>query len=729
MTVKPPGRPLPARPTYPAAARQPVVEVRHGVEVADPYRWLEDPASPVTRRWLAAQRALTDAHASDPATREALLRRLHAFAGVGTVSPPVWRGDREFVVRRKPGQELPALHLIEPDGQQRPLLDPLVLDPTGLTTLDRWQVSWDGRFLAYQVSHRGTEHSRLYVREVDSGEVLEGPIDRLRHAPVVWAPDSSGFWYVRRLVQPHDRITVVPRRLFWHWLGRDPGEDEPVFGDGLPVETGLWPRLAHHRWLTMRTTLGTSTQNALWVADLHGCEPAGPVFHPVLPDPVAAAAPAVGLDGRMYLRTTLDAPRGRICAVGLADLDRLGPGHWRELVAEQPDSVLRAVVPLAGGRWGEERLLVLRTRQAASEAAIHDPVTGDQLRELRLPGAGTLSAPTLPPEGGRSLWFRYTDHATPATVMRYDLDTHRVSVHARPPGRPPTLPVTCREVAYRSIDGARVRMFLIAPESCAAGPDRTRPTLLTGYGGFGVSMVPRYSGDALPWVEAGGVVAVACLRGGGEEGEQWHRAATGPRKQSAIDDFNAAAGWLVDHGWATTDQLAAAGSSNGGLLVTAAMVQRPELYRAVAAVAPLTDMIRYEQTGLGPLWRSEYGTTEDAAQFEGLLGYSPYHRVRRGVAYPAVLLMTPENDTRVDPLHSRKLCAALQHATSGAGPILLRTLPEAGHGPGAHHRAVWAAAETLAFLAEQTGLAVIPGSASCSQPSPDRGSSANLTSA
>lgn len=708
------------RPAYPPAVRRPVTEVRHGVEVDDPYRWLEDPGSPATRRWLAAQRALADAHACAPPVRDALAHRLAAATATGTVSPPIWRGDRQIVQRRGPEQEFPVVYLIEPDGHERALLDPLALDPSGLTALDRWQVSWDCRFLAYQLSCRGTEASLLHVMEVDSGEVVEGPIDRVRYAPVVWAPDSSGFWYVRRLAESLGRTSVAPRRLFWHRLGDDPAADELVSGADLPATAGLWPRLFHHRWLTLRTTLGTSTDNTLRVADLQGCVPARPVFHPVLPEPVAAAAPAVGLDGRMYLRTTLDAPRGRVCAVELADVHRLGPEHWRELVAEEPGSVLRSVTPLAGGRWGPERLLVLRVRHGVGVASIHDPASGDRLHQLPLPGAGTVSAPASRPEGGRSVWFHYTDHATPATVMRYDLDSHRVSVHARPTGEAPVPSAARHQVEYRSADGTRVWMFLIAPRECAAGPDRPRPTLLTGYGGFGVSSLPRYSGEITPWVEAGGVVAVACVRGGGEQGEQWHRAGTGPGKRRAVDDFIAAAEWLVGNGWSATDRLAATGSSNGGLLITAAMVLRPDLFRAVAVTAPLTDMVRYERSGLGPLWRREYGTVDDPAQFRALLGYSPYHNVREKVAYPAVLLIAPETDTRVDPLHSRKLCAALQHATNGDRPVLLHTLPDTGHGGGRHSRAVSVIAEALGFLAEQTGLPVPPRSG----PDPGGGSRA-----
>jgi prolyl oligopeptidase len=694
------------RPQYPQAERLPVTDVRHGREVADPYRWLEDPACPQTRAWAAAQQALADTYACSGVTRDLLAGRLAAFAGVGALTPPVWLGGRQIVTRQDPDQELPVVYAIEPDGAERALLDLLALDPSGRTTLGNWRASRSGRWIAYQVSHRGTEHSVLYVLDTESGEIVDGPIDRLRSAWVTWAPDSSGFWYVRRLVDSRDGTTVAPRRVFWHQLGADAAGDSLVFGEGAEDTAGFWPRVLANRYLTMRVTLGTSAENTLWLADVGTGDPAGPVFHPVVPELRAAVTPAIGRVEQIYLTTTLDAPRGRICGVSLADLDRLGPDYWHELVPEDsdPDSVLLGALPLAGGQWGPERLFVMRSRSAVAEVAIHDAGTGERLRDVPLPGAGLVTNPSPHTDGGNSIWFRYTDLRTPSVVLRYDLTDHRVSVHARPPGKIPDRPVACHRVRYRSADGTAVQMFLISPASCAAGPDRPRPVLLTGYGGFGVSMMPRYRAEAMAWAEAGGVMAIACVRGGGEGGDQWHRAATGTGKQLAIDDFNAAAEWLIDTGWTTARQLAAFGTSNGGLLVTAAMTQRPELYRAVAATAPLTDMVRYELSGLGPLWRSEYGTVDDSEQFEALLRYSPYHRVRPDVAYPAVLLTVPETDTRVDPSHSRKLCAALQDASSGAGPVLLRLVRDAGHGARSRTSTLATAAETLAFLAEQTGL-------------------------
>lgn len=692
---------------YPPAERLALVERRHGHEVADPYRWLEEPTDPRSVAWLTAQREFADQHRPCEPLLADLTGKLRAYSNAGIVSPPAWRGERQFVMRREPGQEMPVVYLTEPDGTERALLDPLALDPSGMTTLDDWKVSPDGRLVAYQVSHRGTEWSLLYVADIDTGRLVDGPIDRLRRAPLSWAPDSSGFWYVRRL-PGNGQGSLAPRRLLWHRIGHPADDAAIVFGHGEPATTGLWPRLFAQRWLTVRVTNGASAGNALWVADVAGADPAGLVFYPVVTERRMAVTPAIGGDGRMYLHTTSDAARGRLSVVALADLRRLGPEHWRPLLGEDPDAVLLGVVPLAGGEWGPERLFVLRARHGTGEAAVHDAYSGALLEQIRLPRPGILATPVPHPDGGKRLWMMYTDHETPSEVVRYDLAERDLSVHARPPGTVPPRRVTTRQVTYRSEDGTEVRMFVIAPESCQDGPDHPRPTLLTGYGGFRVSMVPQYRADAMAWTAAGGVFAVACVRGGEEEGAQWHAAGTGAGKRRAVEDFNAAAEWLIGAGWTRPEMLAAMGASNGGLLVTAAMVERPELYQAVAASAPLTDMVRYERSGLGGLWRSEYGTAEDPEQFEALLSYSPYHRVRPGVAYPAVLLTVPEADTRVDPMHGYKLCAALQHASTG-GPVVLRSLRDTGHGARGHSAALASAAETLAFLAEQTGLAGAAG--------------------
>ena len=344
---------------------------------------------------------------------------------------------------------------------------------------------------------------------------------------------------------------------------------------------------------------------------------------------------------------------------------------------------------------------------------MHDLATGERTGTVPLPGPGSVGGISERPEGGHEAWFVYTDNTTPTTVLHYDAHTSRTQVWARPPGAVEAPPVTARQIAYRSADGTEVRMLVVSGEDTrAAGeaegrPATPRPAILYGYGGFGISLTPGYSSTVLAWVEAGGVYAIAGLRGGSEEGEEWHRAGMLDRRRCVFDDFHAAAGKLIADGWTTREQLGIYGGSNGGLLVGAAITQQPELYAAAVCSAPLLDMVRYEQFGLGETWNTEYGTAADAEQLGWLLSYSPYHHVTEGVPYPSVLFTVFDNDTRVDPMHARKMCAALQYATSAPlreRPIMLRREADVGHSSRSVSRSVALSADILAFLAAHTGL-------------------------
>jgi prolyl oligopeptidase len=378
-------------------------------------------------------------------------------------------------------------------------------------------------------------------------------------------------------------------------------------------------------------------------------------------------------------------------------------------------------------------LLVVWTRHAISEITVHDLATGGRIGAVPLPGPGSVGGISERPEGGEEAWFAYTDNTTPVTVLRYDAGTDQTQVWARPPGAVDTPAVTARQIAYRSGDGTEVHMLVVSGDGAPGGPGgqrgsegsegsggsggsggerppRPRPTILYGYGGFGISMTPGYSSAILAWAEAGGVYAIAGLRGGSEEGEDWHRAGMLDRRQCVFDDFHAAAEKLITDGWTTRDQLAIYGGSNGGLLVGAAITQRPELYAAAVCSAPLLDMVRYEKFGLGATWNTEYGTAADPEQLGWLLSYSPYHQVIDGIRYPSVLFTVFDNDTRVDPVHARKMCAALQHATSAPlpeQPILLRREADVGHSSRAVSRSVALSADILAFLAAHTGLRLL----------------------
>jgi prolyl oligopeptidase len=689
--------------SYPAAPRLDLVDELHGHGVPDPYRWLEDAEDPRTRDWSAAQDELARSWLEALPGRAALGGRLRDMLRAGSVTAPVWRAGRAFYRRRDPDQEHPVLY-VRADGVERIVLDLTTLDASGRTTLDGWTPSPDGRLVACRLSTGGDEESRLSVLDVDSGEVVDGPIDRCRTSPVAWLPDGSGFYYVRR--QPPEAVPpgeeMFHRRVWRHELGSDADTDVLVHGEGQDPTTYYGLHLSvDGRWLVVTGRPGTAPRHAVWLADLHADgEP-----RKVLDADTGVLCHAwVERDGRLYLLTTHGAPRYRLC---VADPEQPEPEHWTELIAEEPDSVLDGVRWLDGGGHGP-RLVALRTRHAVSELHLHDPASGRSLDRVPLPGMGSVvGLSTVDPRTGTgrdTVWIGWTDFATPPAVLRFSLAGRATELVEAAPGAVTLPEVESRQVAYRSADGTVVRMFLV---SRAGRPDRPRPALLTGYGGFSISREPGYSASALAWVEAGGVWAVASLRGGGEEGEEWHRAGMRERKQNVFDDFDAAGRYLVDEGWTTPDRLAAMGGSNGGLLVGAALTRRPELYRAVVCSAPLLDMVRYERFLLGRTWNDEYGTADDPEELGWLLSYSPYHHVRDRVAYPAVLFTVFESDSRVDPCHARKMCAALQHATAadpGTSPVLIRRETEVGHAARAVSRTVDLAVDQLGFLAHATGL-------------------------
>jgi prolyl oligopeptidase len=472
-----------------------------------------------------------------------------------------------------------------------------------------------------------------------------------------------------------------------------------VFGDGLDKTNYYGVSVSMDgRWLTIGASAGTAPRNDLWLADLSSSPLEQPAFRVVQQDVDASTSLHVGRDGRAYLFTDREAPRGRLA---VATPDDPSYDTWTDLVPEDEEAVLEAYAILDGAELDQPVLLCAWTRHAMSEVSVHDLASGARIGAVPLPGLGSVSALSERPEGGHEAWLGYTDHVTPSSVFRYDARTGETSLWATAPGSVDVPEVNARQVEFTSADGTVVRMVLVAPTK---EPDQPRPAVLYGYGGFGVSLTPGYSAGLLAWVEAGGVYAVANLRGGSEEGEDWHRAGMRNQKQNVFDDFHAAAEKLIADGWTTPAQLSISGGSNGGLLVGAAMTQHPELYAAVVCSAPLLDMVRYERFGLGATWSDEYGTAEVAEELDWLLAYSPYHHVRAGVDYPATLFTVFDGDTRVDPLHARKMCAALQRATTGERPVLLRREKDVGHGARSLTRTIALSADTLAFAARWTGL-------------------------
>lgn len=688
-------------PRYPAAARLDLVENLHGHRVADPYRWLEDAESEETREWSAAQDALWQATAADLPEREPFREQLLRLLRTGTVSSPVPAGDRLFWTRREPEQEHAVLLVREPDGTDRVLVDPNALDPEGITTLDDWQPDQEGRYVAVLLSTGGSEESELTVLDAGTGETVDGPIDRASHTSIGWLPGGKAFYYARRL--PPEAVPEGEEkyhsRLYLHRVGTPADDDVLVFGENRDKSDFFYAYTSRDgRWLVLGAFQGTAPRNDLWLADLQAGSPESPALRPLQVGVDARSGPFVGNDGRLYVLTDRDAPRRRLC---VTDPERPAYGTWRDLVAADPDAVLGDVAVLDGPELPRPVLVASWTRHAVGELTVHDLETGARIAGVELPGMGSVSGLTARPEGGHEAWFTYTDWTTPPVALRYDARDASVSTWADAPGAVDLPAVHTRRISATSKDGTTIRAFVVSPDAEPASP---RSTILYGYGGFDISLTPAYSATALAWAQAGGTYVVANLRGGGEEGEAWHRAGMFGRKQNVFDDFYAVAERLVADGWTTRDRLAASGGSNGGLLVGAATTQRPDLFAAVLCSAPLLDMVRYERFDIGAMWNVEYGSADDPEALGRLLAYSPYHNVRAGVDYPAVLFTVFDNDYRVNPLHARKTCAALQHATSGTRPVVLRREGEVGHSARSVTRTATLAADGLAFLARHTGL-------------------------
>ena len=693
---------------YPEASRLDLTEDIGGHQVSDPYRWLEDDTSAERAGWLAAQADLFGSYREELPGRERLAARVRELLGTGYVGTPAWRGERRFYTRRDPGAEHGVLVTRLGEDPEQVLVDPMAIDPSGLTTLDAWQPDKEGRQLAYQLSEGGDEESLLRVIDVTTGSLADGPIDRCRYSNVAWLPGGKAFYYTRRLppeVVP-DGESQYHRRVYLHQVGAATDDDVLVFGEGRDKTNYYGVSVSRDgRWLVISASRGTAPRNDLWIADLSESDPATPELRVVQEGIDAQTGIRVGRDGRLYVFTDLGAPRGRIAVTDPADSRGPTPATWRDLIGEDPEAVLSGYAILDGAELDRPVLLAEWTRHAVSEITVHDLATGEPVGQVPLPGLGTVGGASERPEGGHEAWFVYTDYTTSSVVLRFDARDASVTTWAAAPGSVEVPDVTARQVTYRSKDGTAVRMLVISSSDAPAGP---RPTILYGYGGFDISLTPAYSPNILAWVSAGGVYAVAGLRGGNEEGEEWHRAGMLDRKQNVFDDFHAAAEALIRDGWTTAEQLAISGGSNGGLLVGAALTQRPDLYAAVVCSAPLLDMVRYERFGLGQTWNVEYGTASDAEQLGWLLAYSPYHHVTEGTRYPAVLFTVFTNDTRVDPVHAYKMCAALQQATASGPrrPVLLRAEAQVGHGARAVSRTAELSGDTLSFAARHTGLTV-----------------------
>ena len=719
-------RPSPSAP--PKAEIKPYAEIFHGTRVIDNYRWLEDASSPETKKWVSEEMAYTRSILDPLPGRAAIEKRLTELLSIGNVTPPQIAGRYYFYTKREGMQNQPVLyvrenlaeiareeareHIGEPPpnnaeaskqtpsttaAPDRALVDVNQLASDGTVALDWFEPSYNGKYVAYGTSTSGSEMSTLRIIDTKTGELLPDTIERTRACSIAWLHDHSGFYYTRYPnkgdVPPGEEM--YNRHVFFHMLGTPVDLDDKIFGEGRDPED--WPSLHlsnDGRWLLINVSQGW-TKSELFLMDLEKGTP---------PTRVTTGKnflySADIYNGKLYITTNEDAPRYRLFVAAAGDYDRT---HWKELIP-QSDAVLQ------GAAVYGRKLFTQYEQNATSQLKIFD-LDGKKLAELPLPALGTVFG-----TGGRwnrdEVFYGFQSFTMPPSIYRVELapfhlsqgrlasdkadgdslgpdysvtNLGQTSIWAKVEA--PSIDPSAYEVDqewFNSKDGTRVPMFVVHKK----GLTKTghAPTLLTGYGGFNISLTPVFNRAAYLWLEHGGIYAVANLRGGSEFGEDWHRAGMLDKKQNVFDDMIAAAQHLISSKYTDSRHLAIQGGSNGGLLMGAMITQRPDLFRAVICQVPLLDMLHYENFQIAKLWIPEYGTAENPEQFKWLYAYSPYHHVKALEEYPAILFMTADTDTRVDPMHAKKMAAEMQaeaaNGSSRTRPILLRIEPKAGHGAG-----------------------------------------------
>jgi prolyl oligopeptidase len=655
----------------PPTEKKPVEETFYGHKITDPYRWLEDSKTPETQKWVGEELAYTRSMLDPLPGRNELHQRLEKLLSIGTISAPQIGGKYYFYTKREGTQNQPVLLVREGlQGKDRALVDVNALAPDGTIALDWWAPSEDGKYVAYGTSPSGSEISTLRVIETATGKLLLDAIERTRSASIAWKLDDSGFYYTRypKKGEVAEGQENYNRHAFYHALGSDPAKDPLIFGDGRDPQD--WPDVDisnDGRWLLITVEEGW-TKTELYLQDLKAGTP--PVR---ITEGREFLYSGEIVNGKIYITSNEDAPRYRAF---VADAVSPARNNWKEIIP-QTNAILQSAGVVNG------MLLAQYEQNATSQLKLFS-TEGKPLDDIRLPAIGSVFG-----IGGKwnrkEVFFSFHSFTIPDSIYQLDLKDGSASLWSKveAPGIDPAQ-YEVKQVWFNSKDGTRVPMFVFHKKGLEL--NGKNPTLLTAYGGFNVSLTPNFVGDRYLWLEHGGVFAVANLRGGAEFGEDWHRAGMLDKKQNVFDDFAAAAEYLIAEKYTDRDHLAIRGGSNGGLLMGVALTQRPDLFRAVVCQVPLLDMLHYQNFQIAKLWVPEYGSSSDPKQFEWLYAYSPYHHVKQGEEYPAILFMTADTDTRVDPMHAKKMSALMQsEAANGHSkerPILLRIDTKAGHGAG-----------------------------------------------
>ncbi|HEY4120475.1 MAG TPA: prolyl oligopeptidase family serine peptidase [Byssovorax sp.] len=678
---------------YPETKTVDAKDVHFGVTVLDPYRWLEDRKGEGVGAWMAAEDKLARDYLGKLPERDAMAARLKELYYLESVSAPRHRGSRFFYTRRHKDREKTIVYWKEGKaGAEKVLLDPNGWSEDGSVGLGGWSASWDGKKVAYQLKKNNSDEAELVVLDVTTGKKSDvDTIAGAKYATASWTPTSDGFVYTWLPTDP--KIPEADRPGFaevrFHKLGEDPKKDRVMHEKTGDPSTFIDGQLSRDgRWLVLTISHGW-TSNDVYLQDQRSKKRE---FVPL----VVGKKAHYGVEAfreRLYVQTDEDAPRGRMFVV---DPTKLTRDHWKEIVPQRDDATIDESAVIGG------KLVVKYLKDASSRMFVHE-LDGKLVREVALPGIGAVGGPVGLAEDD-TFYYSFESFTTPSEIRSASIKSGATELYAKVSVPIDPKPYVVEQKFGKSKDGTRISVFVVRRKD--APKDGSNRVLLYGYGGFQVSETPSFVSTIYPWLERGGVYAVANLRGGGEYGEDWHRAGMTTKKQNTFDDFIAAAELLISEGWTRPEHLAIWGASNGGLLVGAAVTERPDLFGAALCGVPLLDMVRYHLFGSGKTWISEYGSADDAEQFKALYAYSPYHHVKEGVKYPAVLVASADSDDRVDPMHARKFAAALQAASTG-GPVLLRIEKHSGHGGADLVKAsVQKSADQLAFAWANTGGAI-----------------------
>lgn len=655
---------------YPKTKKVEQVDDYHGIKVADPYRWLEDANSQETKAWIEEQNKITRAYLDNIPQRDKIRKRLTELWNYEKYSAPFKRGNKYFYLKNDGLQNQSVLYVADSlRGEGRVLLDPNKLSPDGTVSLTGFAVSEDGKLLAYGLSSGGSDWQEWRVRNVETGEDTSDVIKWVKFSGVSWTKDGKGFFY-SRYPEPDEKTKLAGQnfyhKLYYHKVGTPQSEDKLIYERPDHKDWGFGGEVTEDGiYLIINVWKGTDPRNLIFYKDLTKQD--SKVVE--LISEFENDYRFLGNDGKIfYFLTDHQAPRKRIIAIDIESPDRK---NWREIIPQVNETIADA--SLVGNF-----MIVSYLKDAYTQTKVYD-LSGKFIREVKYPTIGTAIG-FYGRRNDTETFYTFTSFAVPPTIYRYNLATGVSEVFRQPSVKFDPKEIEVKQVFYRSKDGTRVPMFIVHKKGIKL--DGNNPTLLYGYGGFNISLTPSFSVSRIVWLEMGGVFAMPNLRGGGEYGEEWHRAGTKLKKQNVFDDFIAAAEWLINNKYTSPKKLAISGGSNGGLLVGAVLNQRPELFGAALPAVGVMDMLRFHKFTIGWAWTSEYGSPDNPDEFKAIYAYSPLHNIKKGVKYPAVLITTADHDDRVVPAHSFKYAAALQEAQAGTAPILIRIETRAGHGAG-----------------------------------------------